>query len=146
MSPSLAVLFQRSVFTCTHTLKSSGFYMLPVSCLIEPPDELLVGKTSQGFIEGLKAEMMDNPTADVQPILALVHLKTGDVFDPKLKDGYVYETVGGNHSRQALQEFLSWQGRKCIHIGSAPYIQGCQLSLLFEWHQSIIEQSHSPMI
>lgn len=80
--------------------------MLPVSCLIEPPDELLVRKTSQGFIEGLKAEMMDNPTADVQPILALVRLKTGDVFDPKLKDGYVYETVGGNHSRQALQELL----------------------------------------
>jgi len=50
--------------------------MLPVSCLIEPPDELLVRKTSQGFIEGLKAEMMDNPTADMQPILALVRLKT----------------------------------------------------------------------
>ena len=80
--------------------------MLPVSCLVEPPDELLVRETSQAFIDGLKAEMQDNPTSDVQPILTIVRLKEGDCFDHTLKDGYIYETIGGNHSRQALQELL----------------------------------------
>lgn len=80
--------------------------MLPVSSLVEPPDELLVRETSQDFIDSLKAEMMDNPTSDVQPILVLVRLKEGEAFDPNLKDGYIYDTVGGNHSRQAVQELL----------------------------------------
>ena len=80
--------------------------MLPVSRLIEPPDELLVRETSQAFIDGLKSEMLENPTCDVQPILALVRLSDSDSFDSNLKDGYTYKTVGGNHSRQALQELL----------------------------------------
>ena len=80
--------------------------MLPVSSLIEPPDEHLVRETSQPFIDGLKAEMLENPTSDVQPILTIVQLKEGDCFDQTLKDGYTYETIGGNHSRQAFQELL----------------------------------------
>lgn len=80
--------------------------MLPVSCLVEPPDELLVRETSQTFIDGLKTEMRANATSDVQPLLTLVRLKEGDCFDQTLKDGYIYETIGGNHSRQALQELL----------------------------------------
>jgi hypothetical protein len=35
-----------------------------------------------------------------------VQLDKGKTFDANLKDGYKYETVGGNHSRQALQELL----------------------------------------
>ena len=46
--------------------------MLPVSSLIEPPEKLLVRETSKSFIDGLKAEMLENPTSDVQPILAVV--------------------------------------------------------------------------
>lgn len=76
-----------------------GFYMLLVSALMEPPTELLVRMTSKGFIDGLKAEMLDNPTSDVRPILAIVCLKEGDTFDISLKDGYICKTVGGNHSR-----------------------------------------------
>lgn len=80
--------------------------MLPVSSLIEPPEKLLIRDTSKAFIDGLKAEMLENPTSDVQPILTIVKLDDGQSFDPNLKDGYKYETVGGNHSRQALQELL----------------------------------------
>lgn len=80
--------------------------MLPVTCLVESADELLVRETNQQFIDGLKAEMQANPTSDVQPILTIVRLKEGDCFDQTLKDGYIYETIGGNHSRQALQELL----------------------------------------
>ena len=64
--------------------------MLPVSCLVEPPDELLVRETSQTFIDGLKTEMRANATSDVQPLLTLVRLKEGDCFDQTLKDGYIH--------------------------------------------------------
>ena len=74
--------------------------MLPVSCLIEPWDEVLVRETSQPFIDGLNAEILENPTSDV---LTIVSLKDGDTFE---EDGYKYETIGGNHSRKALQELL----------------------------------------
>ena len=85
---------------------SEGFYMLPVSSLIEPPDELLVRETSGNFISCLKQEMLDNPTANVQPLLTIVCLKQDESFDSSVKEGYIYQTVGGNHSRQALQELL----------------------------------------
>lgn len=52
--------------------------MLPVSCLVEPPEELLVRETNQAFIDGLKAEMLENPTCDVQPILTIVNLIDGE--------------------------------------------------------------------
>ncbi len=95
-----------SSLLCFALLFVLGFYMLPVSSLIEPPNELLVRATSQGFIQALKMEMQDNPTCDVQPIVAVVRLKEGESFDTNLKDGYIYETVGGNHSRQAVQELV----------------------------------------
>ena len=63
--------------------------MLPVSSLIEPPEKLLVRETSKSFIDGLKAEMLENPTSDVQPILAVVQLDKGKTFDANLKDGYI---------------------------------------------------------
>ena len=53
--------------------------MLPVSSLVELPDELVVRETNQPFIDGLKAEMQENPTSDVQPTLTtMVRLKEGD--------------------------------------------------------------------
>ena len=51
--------------------------MLPVSCLIKPPDELLVREVNQSFVDHLKDEMLENPTCDVQPILAIVCLDEG---------------------------------------------------------------------
>ena len=47
----------------------SGFYILPVKSLAEPPPELLVREKSEKFI-------------DVQPILCMVRLKGGEQFDP----------------------------------------------------------------
>ena len=34
-------------------------------------------------------------------------LKSSKDFDERKKDGYIYETIGGNHRRLALQELLS---------------------------------------
>ena len=54
----------------------------------------------------LKEEMLSNPFGDVQPIFCAAQLKESEVFDSKLKEAYLYYTIGGNHSRQALQELL----------------------------------------
>ena len=59
------------------------------------------------FVADLKREMLDNPTTDVQPLLCTVKLKSGEKFNCGLKEGYKYESVGGNNSREALQQLLS---------------------------------------
>ena len=83
-----------------------GYYLLPVSILVEPPDELLVRVKNEKFIHSLKQEMMENPTGDVQPLLCVVRLKDDEEFDETLKEGYIYETLGGNNSREAIQQLL----------------------------------------
>ena len=80
--------------------------MLPISSLVGPPDPLLIRNTNKEFIRSLKQEMLKNPTTDVQPILCLVSLKDGETFIERYKEGYKYHTIGGNHSRQAIQELL----------------------------------------
>ena len=77
--------------------------MLPVTLLIEPLDELLVRDKNLKHIEALKAEIKDNPTADVQPIICILSLNDGEKFDPSMKEGYVYETVGGNNTCEAYK-------------------------------------------
>lgn len=83
-----------------------GFFVLPVSSLVEPPEHLLVRDSSDAFVEILMKEMLVNPTGDVQPLLCIVRLKEGEVFDVALKEGYKYYTVGGNNSREALQQLV----------------------------------------
>lgn len=64
---------------------------------------------SEKFIDALKEEMLENPTRDVQPLLCIVRLKESENFDEKLKEGYIYETIGGNNSREAIQQLLAEQ-------------------------------------
>ena len=80
--------------------------MLLINLLSEPPSALLVHDTNDQFISTLKKEMLDNPTSDVQPMLCVVKLDDGQAFHPNLKEGYRYETIGGNHSRIAMQQLL----------------------------------------
>ena len=84
----------------------TGFFMLPVKLLSEAPQSSLVREKDTTFIERLKTEMLENPISDVQPILCLVDLPEGDVFEPALKEAYSYKSIGGNHSREALQQLL----------------------------------------
>ncbi|XP_065913661.1 uncharacterized protein [Dysidea avara] len=84
-----------------------GNFALPVKCLEPPPEEWLVRKCSKNIVDQLKQEMVDNTCTDVQPILCIVQLKRDETFNPLVKEGYKYNTIGGNHSRQALQELLS---------------------------------------
>ena len=80
--------------------------MLPVKSLRQPPENLLVRDCNEKVVSELKQEMLANPYADVQPLLCMVRLKDDETFDRKLKEAYLYDTIGGNHSRQALQEIL----------------------------------------
>lgn len=50
---------------------------------------------------------MSNPTTDVAPIIGVVRLGDGEQFDRSHPEAYVYETIGGNHSRIALKELLT---------------------------------------
>jgi DNA repair exonuclease SbcCD nuclease subunit len=78
-----------------------------VSSLVEPSEELLVRSKSEVFIDALKKEMIENATRDVQPLLCLVRLKDEEEYDEKVKEAYVYETIGGNNSREAMQQLLA---------------------------------------
>ena len=50
--------------------------------------------------------MLQNPTCDVQPILCMVRLPAGQEFNPNTKEAYTYDTLGGNNSREAIQQLL----------------------------------------
>lgn len=80
--------------------------MLKVSSLKEPPSELLVRERNNAMVAALKLEMLENPCNDVTPILCIVKMTENESFNKTLKDSYHYITIGGNHSRQALQELL----------------------------------------
>ena len=68
---------------------------------------MLVRDKSEKFIESLKREMVENPTANVQPILCMVKLKEGEEFATNIKEAYQYYTIGGNNSREAIQQLLA---------------------------------------
>lgn len=59
------------------------------------------------FIDALKKKMTENATRDVQPLLCIVRLNEDQVFDENIKEAFVYETIGGNNSREAMQQLLS---------------------------------------
>ena len=40
------------------------------------------------------------------PLIGIIRLKDGEVFDKKHPEAYVYEVIGGNHSRIALNQIL----------------------------------------
>jgi len=84
-----------------------GNFSLPIKCLEPPPEKWLVRECTKSRVGKLKEEMIENTWTDVQPILCIVQLKSGEKFIPQMKEGYKYFTIGGNHSRQALQELLS---------------------------------------
>lgn len=77
-----------------------------MTCLKSPKESHLLREPDRAFVEGLKKEMLENPMATslVSPIVGLVCLDAGDSFDSRHPHSYMYETIGGNNSRVALQE------------------------------------------
>lgn len=58
------------------------------------------------FVDTLKTHMKRNPSRDVTPIVGLVQLPDGEIFQKEKKETYLYETLGGNNSRVAMKELL----------------------------------------
>ena len=77
-----------------------------MTSLIEPPPSLVIREKSDKFIEALKKEMLSNPTADVQPLLCIVQLQDSQEFSLNIKEALKYYTIGGNNSREAIQQLL----------------------------------------
>lgn len=88
-----------------------GYYVLPVSCLVEPSPARLLRQVDEIFVESLKTAMKKNPSTDVAPIVGLVVLPEGEKFQESLKESYQYETLGGNNSRVALQSLVEEDDR-----------------------------------
>ncbi|KAL5509182.1 hypothetical protein EMCRGX_G004500 [Ephydatia muelleri] len=82
-----------------------GSFNIPVTCLLSPDKEYMVREADEKFIECLKHEMLENRTCDVAPIVATVRL-SDEQFDMKHPEAYTYDTIGGNHSRIALQQLI----------------------------------------
>ena len=59
-------------------LNITGYYTLPVSCLIEPQPVRLLRPVDDLFIESLKLAMKANPSMDAAPIVGLVVLGEGE--------------------------------------------------------------------
>ena len=74
---------------------------------MEPAASRLIWHPHELYIKGLKEEMKKYPTCDVSPIVAVVKLKDGQKFNEAHPEAFTYETLGGNHSRIALQELLN---------------------------------------
>ena len=87
--------------------------MIPVKSLQEPPEQLIIRECNTKVVANLKQEMLDNPFADVTPILCIAKLQPDENFNSSLKEAYLYETIGGNHSRAALQEILKENPNLC---------------------------------
>lgn len=78
-----------------------------MTCLIEPVPNRLLRPVDPVFVGTLKSHMKRNPSRDVTPIVGLVQLADGEEFQESRKDTYLYETLGGNNSRVAMQELLA---------------------------------------
>ena len=83
---------------------NSGSFDLPISCLTKPEARRLLRPHDPAFGASLKKEMKENPTILVSPIVGVPILRRGQVYDKKHPCSYRYETIGGNHTRIALEE------------------------------------------
>ena len=77
---------------------------MPIKCMKAPNHQHTVRPIDEVFVQHLKKEMVENPTTDVAPLIGLLVLPEREVFDKLNPDAYMYETLGGNNSRTALDE------------------------------------------
>ena len=84
-----------------------GIFRISVDKLIPPATDRLIRVPDDSFVASLKSEMLRNRTIEVAPIIGLLRLQHGEVFDKAKLANYTYECIGGNHTRIALQQLLA---------------------------------------
>ena len=82
-------------------------FQIPVMKLVSPATSRLIRTPDETFIEMLKAEMLTNRMNEVSPIIGVVQLKSGELFHKENATSYMYECIGGNHTRIALQQLIN---------------------------------------
>ena len=89
-------------------------------------------EADEKFMECLNHEMLENKTCGVAPIVVTVRLSDDEQFDMKHSEAYTYDTIGGNHSRIALQQLIkeNQELAKDQHFRLAESLctEDCQLS------------------
>ncbi|XP_066294062.1 dentin sialophosphoprotein-like [Branchiostoma lanceolatum] len=83
-----------------------GSHKVPIDCLMEPAWMRLVRTADPQHVQTLKSAFLKSP-GTTQTVLAgnIVGLSATD-FDKNKMRSYRFEVLGGNHTRQALQEIL----------------------------------------
>ena len=66
-------------------LTPTGYFTLPVTCLVEPEPSRLLRPVDPVFVDTLKSHMKRNPSRDVTPIVGLVQLADGEEFQEDKK-------------------------------------------------------------
>ena len=87
-----------------HYYNHTGFYEIPVNLLKSPKPGRLLREPDRLFIDTLKKEILENVATPLSPIVGLACIAAGDRYDTRHPQSYMYETIGGNNSRIALQE------------------------------------------
>ena len=77
---------------------------IPLNLLKSPKESRLLREPDRLFIDQLKKEILDNQATPVSPLVGLACVPPDDCFDNRHPQAYMYETIGGNNSRIALQE------------------------------------------
>ena len=74
------------------TSLSTSYYVLPVTCLVEPESSRLLQPVDPAFIANVKTHINSNPVRDVTPIVGLVQLSNGEEFERDQRKSYLYKS------------------------------------------------------
>ena len=82
-------------------MKFAGLMQLPLKQLVQPPKESrLIRDPDPMFVRNLKQKMLSDPAAPGATPMAVL-CKGVDDFNPRYKDVYKYEVLGGLHTMLA---------------------------------------------
>ena len=89
------------------SFQPKGQFSILTELLTSPRSDQLIRSPDDQYWKDLKKELLRRPLPFSAPILCVVRgLQTNDTFNKQSLDGYVYETLGGNHRRLAIQDIL----------------------------------------
>ena len=105
-----------------------------MSCLIAPGKTRQIRPPDYHFVKCLKEEMLNNPTTDVAPIVALVNLTEGVLRTQKHINTRQLEAIIQGLLFRKLQQKSSQPLllNTCLHIDWSVYI----IILVMRWHNT----------
>lgn len=78
--------------------------MVPTECLIQPAENRCFRSADTGHVDILQKEIAARSTTPTALMCNIPHVDKDSVTEKRLRSGdYLLETIGGNHTRLALQ-------------------------------------------